>query len=275
MTIEPTTARASPAASDPASTPATVPPPPTTEQTPAPSAAAPDTQDKTEPGQPAADQEAGQGEKDEQQKPKSRFQERIDRLTAEKRAAEARAAAAEARLKKLSAPFEAPEGRELSFEEQEELRLRQVLRRERAEELQQEAQQERASVIERRRQMFEAKVEAVADRMPDLVQKFAAVPCSDFAADFIAESDRGAEIAYYLGSNPHEANRLASLPDTRQAVELARLEARLNAAPQVRKISQAPTPPPMVGGGQTAPIEKPPSEMSMAEYSEWYRKRRR
>lgn len=269
MTVETTSAGAPPADSAPASTPA--PAQPSNEQitTPAPSAAEPAEQAKTEPGQPAAEQtDAGQGDKDG--KPKSRFQERIDRLTAEKRAAEARAAAAEARLNKYGQPIVIPQ--DVSFEEQEELRLQKVLRRQQAESAAEEVQQERVAAVEKRRQMFEAKVESVADRMPDLVEKFSSVPCSDFAADFISESERGAEIAYYLGSNPHEAVRLAQLPDTRQAVELARLEAKLQAAPQVRKTSAAPNPPPTVGGGASAG-PKAPHEMSDEEYSAWYRER--
>lgn len=264
MTVEPTPAGPAPAASAPVSTPA--PAPAANEQTPAPSAAAPAEQAKTEPGTPAADPTAGQGEKDEQ-KPKSRFQERIDQLTAQKRDAEARAAAAEARLRRLETPPEAP-NRELSFEEQEALRLRQVVRQERADDVAQEREESTRQIAVARAQMFQAKVEAVADRMPDLMERFSAVPVSDFAADFIAESEKAPEIAYYLGSNPHEANRLARLPVTRQAIELARLESKLQAAPQVRRTSAAPNPPPMVGGG-TAVGPKPLSEMSMSEYRQY------
>lgn len=270
MTDETTPAGAPPADSTSAS-PAPAQPP--NEQTPAPSAAAPAEQAKTEPGTPAAEPNADQGEKDEQ-KPKSRFQERIDRLTAEKREAEARARAAEDRLRKLQQPLEIPD-RELSFEEQEEHRLAQVFRKERARDVAEEAADSARAAADKRRQTFEARAESVADRMPDLREKFYSVPCSEFAADFIAESDRGAELAYFLGSNPHEAQRIASLPDTRQAIELTRLEAKLSAAPQVRKISQAPTPPPMVGGGTAAPGPKDPAEMTDAEYSAWYAERQK
>lgn len=266
MTVEPAPTGEIPAASTPA---LPAPPAPTIETTPAPSAAAPAEQVKTEPGEPAAEPEAGQGEKDEQ-KPKSRFQERIDRLTAEKRDAEARARAAEERLTKLQQPLEVP-NRELTFDEQEALRVRQVFRQERADDFASEAQESAARAGQARQQMFEAKIEAVADRMPDLKEKFYSVPCSQFAADFIAESERAAEIAYFLGSNPQEANRIARLPDTRQAVELARLEGKLQAAPQVRKTSAAPNPPPMVGGG-ASPGPKDPADMSAGEYIEWRRK---
>jgi hypothetical protein len=267
------TETATPAGEIPAASTPVLPTPPasTIEGNPAPSAAAPAEQVKTEPGEPAAEPEAGQGEKDEQ-KPKSRFQERIDRLTAEKRDAEARARAAEERLTKLQQPLEVPKDRDLTFDEQESLRIRQAFRQERAAETEQEAIRGREEVFLKRKETFEAKAAAVADRMPDLLERFSAVPVSHFAADFIAESEKTAELAYYLGSNPHEAQRIASLPVTRQAIELARLESKIQAAPQVRKTSAAPNPPPTVGGG-ASPGPKSYSDMSMAEYNEWYRKR--
>lgn len=275
MTVTPTPAGASPAASDPASTPATVPPPPTTEQTPAPSAAEPAEQVKPETGKPSAERhDEGQGDNEEQPKPKSRWQDRVDRLTAQKHALNAENEALKAELARLRKPIQMPD-RDLSFEEQEALRLRQVVREERADQLESELRQRQSREADLVSKAIHEKVQAAAERIPDITEKVfdPTLPISAFAAEFIAESERGAEVAYYLASNRTEAARIAAMPDTRQAVELARLEARLNAAPQVRKISQAPTPPPMVGGGQTAPVEKPPSEMSMAEYSEWYRKR--
>lgn len=90
---------------------------------------------------------------------------------------------------------------------------------------------------------------------------------SDHAADLIAESDKGAEIAYWLGKNPHEATRINHLPPHMQGAEIARIEARLSTV-STRKTSNAPTPPPVLNG-QTAPGVKDPSSMSMAEYAKW------
>src|SRR5690606_36348849 len=67
---------------------------------------------------------------------------------------------------------------------------------------------------------------------------------SQETADFIATSDKGAEVAYFLTQNPSEAARLASLHSYHQGIELARIESRLTAAPQVRKQTAAPPPPP-------------------------------
>ncbi|MGA8770315.1 MAG: hypothetical protein WB610_08090 [Rhodomicrobium sp.] len=60
-------------------------------------------------------------------------------------------------------------------------------------------------------------------------------------ADAIRESSRGAEIAYYLGKNPAEAARIASLPPVSQATAIARLETRVGSAGQA-SVSRAPQP---------------------------------
>jgi hypothetical protein len=58
--------------------------------------------------------------------------------------------------------------------------------------------------------------------------------------DAIRESSRGAEIAYYLGKNPAEAQQIAVLPPVSQATAIARLEGRLGA--NAVSVSRAPQP---------------------------------
>lgn len=62
-------------------------------------------------------------------------------------------------------------------------------------------------------------------------------------AQTIRASDLGPEIAYYLGSNPNEASRIAKLPAFLQAKEIGRLEQKLGSAPPpVKSVSKAPDP---------------------------------
>jgi hypothetical protein len=62
-------------------------------------------------------------------------------------------------------------------------------------------------------------------------------------AQTIQASDIGPDIAYYLGSNPKEANRIAQLPPLLQAKEIGKLEAKLvTDPPVVRKSTKAPDP---------------------------------
>lgn len=82
-------------------------------------------------------------------------------------------------------------------------------------------------------------------------------------ADAIRESSRGAEIAYYLGKNPAEAARIASLPPVSQATAIARLESRADATHA--SVSRAPQP---VGtlSGRSGGAGKPLEDMSFEEY---------
>jgi hypothetical protein len=62
-------------------------------------------------------------------------------------------------------------------------------------------------------------------------------------AETIQASDVGPDVAYYLGSNPKEADRISRLAPFLQAKEIGRIEAKLadNPAP-VRKTTSAPPP---------------------------------
>tara|TARA_R110000868_G_C10515386_1_gene732551 strand:- start:53 stop:577 length:525 start_codon:yes stop_codon:yes gene_type:complete len=61
-------------------------------------------------------------------------------------------------------------------------------------------------------------------------------------AEVIKESDVGPEIAYHLGSNPKEAERISKLSPYQQAKEIGRIEAKLESDPPVKKTSSAPAP---------------------------------
>ena len=82
--------------------------------------------------------------------------------------------------------------------------------------------------------------------------------------------DTGPKVAYYLGKNPQEAERIAKLPLNQQALEIGRLEAKATAAPKIQK-TNAPAPIRPIVGGAT-PAAKDLSEMSMDEYAASRRK---
>lgn len=75
-----------------------------------------------------------------------------------------------------------------------------------------------------------------------------AIVVTETMAAILAQTDNGHKIAYYLGNNPGESHRIASLPDILQGVELGRLETRLNsvqkktttAPPPIKPVSAAP-----------------------------------
>ena len=61
-------------------------------------------------------------------------------------------------------------------------------------------------------------------------------------AQTIQASDVGPEIAYFLGSNPKEAERISRLSPFLQAKEIGKLEAKVADSPPIKKPSNAPAP---------------------------------
>jgi hypothetical protein len=68
------------------------------------------------------------------------------------------------------------------------------------------------------------------------------LPITTVMAQSIQASDIGPEVAYHLGANPREAERISRLSPILQAKEIGRIEAQLAANPPVKKTSNAPSP---------------------------------
>ena len=68
------------------------------------------------------------------------------------------------------------------------------------------------------------------------------LPITDVMAQTIQSSEVGPDMAYYLGSNPKEADRISRLAPLQQAKELGKIEAKLADNPVVKKTSSAPAP---------------------------------
>ncbi len=68
------------------------------------------------------------------------------------------------------------------------------------------------------------------------------LPITDVMAQTIQSSEIGPDMAYYLGSNPKEAERISRLSPMLQAKEIGKIEAKLASNPPVKKTSTAPAP---------------------------------
>lgn len=246
-----------------------------TNTTPAPEAA---TQDTTQP--PAAEtQDAGTPEpqegtpegtsEDESRKAnKVSAKERIGQLTAQRNEWQTRAQAAEMELQRLRQPLRQP-GPDATQDEVDRFNVKAAVREQRAEEVAAEATRAAQAAAAVREATIEAKAEAVSDRMPGLMQQLKALPVlSEACVEFMAASDKGAEVGYFLAQNPNEAARISALHPYHQGIELARIEGRLTAAPTVRKTTTAPPPPPKMSGAPSVGA-KDPSQMTMKEYEAW------
>lgn len=104
-----------------------------------------------------------------------------------------------------------------------------------------------------------------------------AYPLHDALQAAIAAHPNGPQIAYHLGNNDDEAFALASIQPHLAAAAVQRLAARLSAAPaapavpalNTKPITQAPAPPPTVGGRAVADV---PDDKLTDE--EWFRRER-
>ena len=83
----------------------------------------------------------------------------------------------------------------------------------------------------------------------------------------IFESEAGPEIAYHLGNNAAEAERIGGLNEKELYREIGKLEARFSASPERRTKSSAPEPLKPVGGD--AQVAKDPEKMTDEEWSKW------
>lgn len=97
-------------------------------------------------------------------------------------------------------------------------------------------------------------------------------------AESIQSSDIGPEVAYHLGANPKEAERISRLSPILQAKEIGKIEAKLMADPPQKKVSSAPVPIAPVSarssGNPTYDTTDPRSVKTMST-SEWIEAERR
>lgn len=232
--------------------------PDTTQQPPAAESQDPDKPSEVNEGQP-------EGTEDESARSKKKTAgQYINELKQQRNDARSALAQAHAELQRLKQPLEAP-GPDATQDEIDRYNVKSAVREGRAEEIQQVAEIAAEQSWRTMRATFEAKAEAVADRMPGLVDKFMALPVvSPEIANFVADSDKGAEVAFYLTQNQNEASRISRLHPYQQGIELARIEGRLQVAPQVRKVSAAPPPVPS-SPGAPSPAQKSPAQMSVED----------
>lgn len=126
--------------------------------------------------------------------------------------------------------FESPEAYAEALAEQKAREL--IAKREEA--------KQKAEILE----SYHDKEEAARDKYDDFEQ-VAYNPnlrITDVMAQTIQASDVGPDVAYYLGANPKEADRISRLSPFLQAKEIGVIEAKLVNNPPVKKTTSAPAP---------------------------------
>jgi len=147
-----------------------------------------------------------------------------------------------------------------------------ALAEQKAEELirRREAERQRSEILE----SYHEKEEEIRAKYEDFEQVAynPNLSITPVMAESIQASDIGPEVAYFLGSNPKEADRIARLQPFLQAKEIGKIEAKLAANPPVKKTTSAPAPISPVtakSSGQPAYDTTDPRSIKTMSTSEW------
>ena len=118
---------------------------------------------------------------------------------------------------------------------------------------------------------FQSQVDKAIDKYPDFEKVAFTHPfMTEEMASAIRTSESATEVAYYLGSNLDEAERISNLTPVQQIRAIGKLEAKFENK-ETRQSSSAPAPIKPVGSkGATAPTD--PSKMTMEQYREHRKK---
>jgi hypothetical protein len=218
----------------------------------------------------AVENEEGQPPVDEQKDaPKTFTQEEVDALIARRLAREQRKLDRE-RQQQVAAPAPETTLKPEQFESTE--AYVEALAEQKAEERirRREAEQQAASIHE----SYLEREDKARDRYDDYEQVVynPNLKITTTMAETIRRSEIGPEVAYHLGQNPREADRISRLDSLSQAKEIGKLEAKLVAAPPVKKTTSAPAPinpvTPRNSGASAVDTTDPRSTKTMTT-SEW------
>ena len=123
------------------------------------------------------------------------------------------------------------------------------------------AERERAQQQEKVAESFLEKAEKAQERYPDYhaVVGNPTLAINEGMVEFIADSEHGADVAYYLGKNPMKAAQIAQMSPIKAARELSRIESEIASKPKANP-SKAPEPISPVGTRGKASSSPLPSD---------------
>jgi hypothetical protein len=103
-----------------------------------------------------------------------------------------------------------------------------------------EAAKQQSQVLE----SYQEREESARDKYDDFEQVAynPKLSITNVMAETIQSSDIGPDLAYYLGSNPKDAERISRMSPLAQAKEIGKIESKLVSSPPVKKTTSAPAP---------------------------------
>lgn len=204
---------------------------------------------------------------EEQTTVKTFTQEEVDAMIGKRLARERRTWDRE--RTKAPEPVAAPVSQE-QFESVE--KYAEALATQKAEQLlqQREIERQQSAIIE----SYHEREEQARDKYEDFeaVAYNPSLKITTVMAQTIQASDTGPDVAYYLGLNPKEADRISRLSPFLQAKEIGKLEAKVASSPPTKKPSSAPAPiQPVAARSSSGPAydTTDPRSLKTMSTSEW------
>jgi hypothetical protein len=198
-------------------------------------------------------------------KPKSRYQRRVESLVEQTRSLQRQLDYYRQQAERSGQPRQLDPVQFQSDAEYQRALIQETARQSQTEFARTQAQQAALQAQQVEQQIWEARVADYREQMPDFEQVAysQAVTYSSHGLEMVRQMAEGPQVAYYLGKNPAEAQRIAQLPPLETAFELGRLATRLHAG-NARRVSSTPPPVTTVRGGARAMPNL--ENMSMEEY---------
>lgn len=231
---------------------------------------------KTETGEPtAAPAKTADGEQDTDAEPSQaeiRKRQRNRERWAEMKGKARELESVKAELAKLKAEKD-PDWSQYADPNQEVAdRVFHTLRKGQISNLENRAEKSRDDIRHMERQSFDDAVADGRSRFPDFDQVVfnPQVLYPKEIVHYVANSERGVDVAYYLGKNAEVATRLFETFEQNPYagfVELGKIEGALS-RPSSKPSSKAPAPAKTISGNSASPA-KSPDEMTFAEYEAW------
>ncbi len=201
-------------------------------------------------------------------KPKSRYQRRVESLVEQTRSLQRQLDYYREQAERSGQPRRLDPVQFQSDADYQRALIQETARQSQTEFARTQAQQAAQQAQQVEQQIWEARAADFREQMPDFeaVAYSGSVTYSRHGLEMVRQMAEGPQVAYFLGKNPAEAQRIAQLPPLETAFELGRLATRLHPG-NARRVSN--TPPPVTtlrGGARSTPD---PEKMSMDEYVAW------
>lgn len=208
----------------------------------------------------------------------SRYQKRIDKLVKQREEAERE----KARLEDELNFYKSKESTNLNEDEKEISPLDFDTYEEYEEALNKantKSQSKKVEAPEETDRTFESAARKLEDVFDDAREKYTDfdnviknpnIPITKDMVIALSELENAGDVAYFLATNEEKAKEISQLSPYKQAIELAKIEAKLNVKPN-KKVSNAPDPiDPVKPNGDVSKTD--PSKMSFAEYEQYMNK---